>query len=1095
MIKYAKDYSNHHYCLKVRVFPLSRSLLSHRSVSASPLSLIAQFIQGNQGASCNRGNLSVMSADLLRKTASIENAGQFITALEIDEDGFDNLKRRCIRALQNPEDQDVINIEGEDVSIVCQSADAFFDRTTSLETPIFSKSASKSRSILDAVLNLVAATLFKEKAGISNYLLGFLGGMSPYNPRIPLNCFHAILDLLAASEHSPSIFSLVYTRPSQAKQCFEIIYRLCEDRNTAEDTLGLLGTRSVSFFERQFLSCMSRLQDLNHSLSEAMLEQDEELEENLFTIEKLQNNIADTEQCLAWLLKTAAIQVHVLRFNGAYDLQSNPILKKCFDSTEDPFMMDMQQQITQRFQVSPLIYLLKSIDLMAHNKAETAIISVNQDALEYIKTFTIDLPGTDGRHQAINFLKWRDNSDDIGYDPIQILMSARKYNFFMLRAVAAENVCDAARHFISVCILDVSDFFIGEIRDIIELEREGRNVDRKIEEAKYKVDRILITSLLQPLLDILIENRGASNFAIESLSKALLPVINAVKLASTARIWLSIYNFEVIFTKLLDALLNRGSGSDGFGFLNSSECSRGCIYICLSNMLRYGYGEMLAIHQAEYHMTSIHVLELRPEHLAEILGKDIVSPKSPDAEIWRSSAASLLSLVFATLGPPDKAIPMHVDQTEEDYRLVHGSPAFLRILQVLLVRSRNYLHLMIGTTDLNCTGGAKADILQTMLGLFTNIALNNLGAQQLIDCGLAERLRDMNRFNREEILPRAGGARDDILGSEGAYSLLAVLRLLRALVVQCPTTRAVVSLCTSFMRSNYDVLSSLMHAVVDRRDMSSLTLDLVESSTALASLIASSEEWNIGLGHISVDFVKDTTRLLFAMGMSLFPGSDARGQRRDDNWWGHVKSTSSETQNEGTRPLLIQYLVGSSVPWSTFDNRLLGLGLRTLRHASSTLRLTAANVRVTKVVSLSDVIDFMSTATVFCSITNLLEASLEAEEEQKKQKGKLLQDPNSPSPENHPQPFDLDNEFVRDSILFVIENIICVLYYIVSVWSETDIKQLSDNAIYDHIESVLNHAEKDYFGGSLTRNTARWIREKIDHLPRLKHGRGANGRN
>jgi hypothetical protein len=1032
-----------------------------------------------------------MSADLLRKTASIENAGQFVTVLEGDEDGFDNLKRRCIRALQNPEDEDVGNIEDDDVSIVCQGADVLFDRTASLETPIFSKSAPKSRSILDAVLNLVAETLFKEKAGMSNYLLGLPGGLAPYNPRIPQNCFHAILDLLAAAEDKPSIFSLVYARPSQAKQCFEIIYRLCEDRNTAEETLGLLGTRSVSFFQRQFLSCMSRLKYLNQNLSEAMLEHEKEHEESLLKVEKLQNNIADTEQCLAWLLKTAAVQVRVLRFNGEYDLQSNPIFKVCFSSTEEAFMAEVQLKVVQGFQVSLLIHLLKSIDLMAHNKADMA---VDHDTFEAIKTFTIDLPGTNGRHRVINFLKWRDNSDGIGHDSIKLLTSARKYNFLKLRAVAAENVCDAARQFISVCILDVPEFFIGEIRDIIELEREGRNVDRMIEEAKDKVDRILLTSLLQPLLEILIENRGASTFAIESLSKTLLPVTNAVKLASAARIWLPIYNFEVLFTNFLDALLNRGSGSDGFGFLNNSECSRGCIYTCISNLLRYGHGEMPASHLAEYRMASIHALELRPEYLAEMLGKDIVSPKSPDSEIWGSSAATLLSLVFATLGPPDKAIPIHVDWTEEDFRLVHGSPAFLRILQVLFVRSRNYLHLMIGITDLNCTSGAKADILQTMLGLFANIALNNLGAQQLIDSGLAERLRGMNRFNREEILPRAGGARDDILGSEVAYSLLAVLRLLRALVAQCPTLHSVVSLCTSFMRSNYDVLSSLMHAVVDRRDMSSLTLDLVESSTALASLIASSEEWNIGLGHISVDFVKDTTRLLFVMGTSLFPGSDTRGQRRDDYWWGHVKSVSSETQNEGTRPLLIQYLVGSSAPWSTFDNRLLGLGLRTLRHAASTLRLTAANIRVTKVVSLPDVVDFISLATVFCNITILLEASLEAEE-QKKQQIKLLQDPNFLVEENRPQPFDLDDEFVRDSLLFVIENTICVLYYIVSVWCEMDIKQLSDSTINDHIESVLKLSEKDYFRGSLTRNTARWIREKIDHVPRLKHGRGAGGRN
>jgi hypothetical protein len=278
-----------------------------------------------------------------------------------------------------------------------------------------------------------------------------------------------------------------------------------------------------------------------------------------------------------------------------------------------------------------------------------------------------------------------------------------------------------------------------------------------------------------------------------------------------------------------------------------------------------------------------------------------------------------------------------------------------------------------------------------------------------------------------------------------------------------------------------------MHAIVDRRATTLLVLELVESVTALASLIAGSADWNGGLGQRSVDLVRDTTRMLHTIGTNLFSGHVVRGLKSadDSSWWTYVQATSFERYQKEhvvkNKPALIESTVRSE-PWSMFDNRILNLGLRCLQHAALILRLRAADASSMGTGTVAELIDFASAATVFCSCANLLDDCQQTEADRRVQE--QLRD------FDH-EPFDVSNSFILETLQFVVENTMCVIYYIVSVWAESDVMKFSERNISELLDAVLLLAEKEYFAiGSVTRSTARWIKEKRDRIPRLRGGRG-----
>ena len=1146
----------------VQLKPLSELLLSQRSSTKSPISLIAQYVKCRTTTDIGRV-LSVSSCFLIKHVASGRHAKEFAAALAVDDDGLTRLRDGCVFSLG---ECGYSNVHG-DMLIVPQGADSMFD---------VSKEAKKRLlTIRDAVLQLIISTLFPTSIGLAHFLLGFEQGIydRALNQRssamsdplqlmhdlpnlaldMPQNCLDIIIKLLSPIQQEYDFLSLVHTCPLQAKTCFEVLYRICAAPNTSAVALALLrkcpaGTHT-NFFGRQLRNCLSRLEilsaretgDIDRSLvDDVILQQQEEMR---------RNELADVQQCTAWLLKICSIELHVLNATKDRHVDKKIAILNLFrNAVEDGYNFHVGGDID--YATSPILGVLEVIRFSATISSTARISSMGPVQRECLRTavvpfemcvgssmynsgctepinangyFQIDPDRLERVLSNSNLAMSHDEADECLY-------VAATYNALQQLGASGYHLAQAVRQIISIAMLTSMNVFFNELLDVPAEYLSSESLSIAEESLRDLVDTLLL-----PLIRIFSIHSLADMDIFEHIAMSILPIINVVNKASRIAL-LSVEQYSEILNGLLKALLRNNSGGGQRRSQNSTEYYRGCISACLAHMLRYGTKGPRA---EDYKIQSVLLLEPLATSLAHTLGVDISNPKMPETEIWSLSATSLLSLVLSTLGPSHKrtSSSRRVKDFEthsttqmnedDDFRSMYGSHAFVQILQIL--SSKNYLRYLIGA--MTYTGNhseSDAVTFQTNMGLFSNVAVHSDGVHLLLDGGIAEKILEIGQFGiaSNSYTSGAGGMTDSGYGGVIDESLLAVLGLLKTMAATYPSRR-VITLCTTFVHNNYAVLSRTM----SDKPSSLGSLTLTESVVGLLSIIATSDVnlWlddsksgsrDGGLGKYSVTIHQDTMRLLSSISTSLFYGHyhvgllqkrvDARA--RDNTWWSDVGPSSilEQVQQDTeltSKPLLVNLLGFSISKWSSFDNRRLEIGLRCLMYTSLTLRIRAADSLGLEALGIASSIDFSAVLNAFSSCAEMLLAL----EEQRMRSGVDDTNVNVSTDLYGNQPTDvaaqqhaltmvptvtqtnwgdakgiadrvyylLEDDFIEHALRFTVENLICVVHYVISAYGFSDISNRMTE-----IELFLRITEQ-FKQGSFVFNTSAWIREKVSNVKRM----------
>ena len=309
------------------------------------------------------------------------------------------------------------------------------------------------------------------------------------------------------------------------------------------------------------------------------------------------------------------------------------------------------------------------------------------------------------------------------------------------------------------------------------------------------------------------------------------------------------------------------------------------------------------------------------------------------------------------------------------------------------------------------------------------------------------------------------------------------------------------------------------------------SLTLTEAVAGLLSIIATSDAnlWlderhpgalDGGLGRYAVTILQDNMRLLSSISTSLFYGHyhvgllqnrvDARV--RDNTWWSDVLPSSvlEQVQQDtelNSKPLLVNLLGFSISQWSSFDNRRLEIGLRCLMHTSLTLRIRAADSLGLEALGIASAIDLSVVLNAFSSCAELL---LALEEQHARSGGDdsntitsngvsgnqttnmaTMQhaltvvptvtqtnwgDAKGTSDQVY---YLLDDDFIEQALRFTVENLICVVHYIVAAYGFNDItNRITEIGLFLEIAGQFRQ-------GSFVFNTSTWIKEKVESVRRM----------
>ena len=202
------------------------------------------------------------------------------------------------------------------------------------------------------------------------------------------------------------------------------------------------------------------------------------------------------------------------------------------------------------------------------------------------------------------------------------------------------------------------------------------------------------------------------------------------------------------------------------------------------------------------------------------------------------------------------------------------------------------------------------------------------------------------------------------------------------------------------------------------------------------------------------------------------------------------------------KPMLVNLLGFSISQWSSFDNRRLEIGLRCLMHTSLTLRIRAADSLELEAIGIANAIDFSAVLNAFSSCAEVL---LVLEEQRARSGG----DDNStaltymnyqPTTNNMAMTvvptvtqtnwgdakgtsdqvhYPLDDDFVEQALRCTVENLICVIHYVIAAYGFNDITNKMTE-----IETMLKIAEQ-FRQESFVFNTSAWIRQKVISVRRM----------
>ena len=221
----------------------------------------------------------------------------------------------------------------------------------------------------------------------------------------------------------------------------------------------------------------------------------------------------------------------------------------------------------------------------------------------------------------------------------------------------------------------------------------------------------------------------------------------------------------------------------------------------------------------------------------------------------------------------------------------------------------------------------------------------------------------------------------------------------------------------------------------------------------------------------------DICNLLYVLGNNICKGQSSG--RDADCWYNRIvglNDTEIEQMNSpAVRPSLVKALGVKDGDWNVLDNLLLEYTLRILKYAAMTLRFRYAELLENEEGDVSYTLsnsakNFPNMARVFINTSNLLLEEIEVSESENNNNDVSKYENNTTGKLS--SAYKPEDSLVERALLFISENLICVMHSQISSFGITEI---SSN-MHD-VERVLECAE-NFTSQSLIFRTGRFIKQK-----------------